>query len=330
VNEESSSEHDCALAVEKFNNGLVIHQATLCALSPLVLALPLLGQCNPRYFRSMDINPASLIVQFSSQYSQPCGQPPQDSYFERFDRIDLTLVDYIVPNGRGLAASRLGYFDLSPGLKLQQRRKTQELFSGAFGQVFTNISYQYDVVGGSPAISFQVRPYRSSTQHEEASVVSALPSAANQLNEITVIRAFRSTSGESVAVATYDPGDGDLRDITVDLKDKDDWKSTPVRLEEGIGTFGFPAHFSVDMYRDSPKWLFPSGARSSYLTVVSFHYNHNRWVQQDVFEDGDKEHGHYKTRFLEYKFTGQDSSLEPFDQTLPWSSIDRRRELTPK
>lgn len=317
-------------AVEKFDNGLVIPRNALLALSPLILALPLPGQCNPRYFRSMDINPASLMVQFSSQYSQPCGQPPEDVYFERFDRMDLTMVDYIVPNGRESAASRLGTLTLSAGLKLQQRRKIQELFRGAFGQVFTDISYQYDVVGGSPAISFEARPYRSNTQHEEPSVISGLPSAANQLNEITVIRAFRSTTGESVAVATYDPGDGDLRDITVDLKDKDDWKSTPVRLDEGISTFGFPDHFSVDMYRDIPKWLFPSGTRSGYLTVVSFHYNHNRWVKQDVFEDGDKGPRHSKSRFLEYKFTGQDSSLEAIDQTLPWLSIDRRRELAPR
>jgi len=307
----------------------VIYSAVARVLSFIVLALPLIGQCNPRYFRNMDIDPTNLIVRFSDQYSQPCGEPPQDSYFQRFDRLDLTMVDSVVPKHRDVAASRLGFFYLSPGLKLLSREKIQELFSWPDGQVFATIRYNYDATYGPSTISFEVRPSRSEIQHEPATVASALPSSANELIAITVIRVFRSTSGETVAVGTYNSG-GDLLDVTVDLLDKGSWLSAGGHLDENMSNFGFPPSLSVAAYQSNPNWQSPLGARSSYLTVVSFHYNRNRWVRQDVFADGDGEPGKHQTRFLEYQLTAEDSLLEAIDRTLPWAGIDRRRELPSK
>jgi hypothetical protein len=94
--------------------------------------------------------------------------------------------------------------------------------------------------------------------------------------------------------------------------------------------FGFPASFSIAAYQANPTWQSPLGTLLSYLTVVNFHYNRNRWVRQDVFVDGDTEPGKHQTRFLEYQLTAQDSMLETADRTLPWGGIDRRRELPSK
>jgi hypothetical protein len=200
----------------RVDNKPVIYPGAVRVLSFVVLGLPLMGQCNPRYFRSMDIDPASLMVRFSGQYSQPCGEPPQESYFQRFDRLDLTMVDRIAPNN-GVAASRLGFFYLSPDLKLLSREKTQELFSWPNGQVFATIRYGYDTTYGPASILFEVRPSRGEIQHEPATIAMSLSSAANELSAISVVRAFRSASGETVAVATYSPAHGDLLNVTGDM-----------------------------------------------------------------------------------------------------------------
>ncbi|HEY1758479.1 MAG TPA: hypothetical protein VGG72_24120 [Bryobacteraceae bacterium] len=271
----------------------------------------------------MDIDPASLMVRFSGQYSQPCGEPPQESYFQRFDRLDLTMVDRIAPNN-GVAASRLGFFHLSPDLKLLSREKTQELFSWPNGQVFATIRYGYDTTYGPASMIFEVRPSRGEIQHEPATIAMSLSSAANELSAISVVRAFRSASGETVAVATYSPAHGDLLNVTGDMSPR-----VGISMKTWVA-FGFPASFSIAAYQANPTWQSPLGTLLSYLTVVNFHYNRNRWVRQDVFVDGDTEPGKHQTRFLEYQLTAQDSMLETADRTLPWGGIDRRRELPSK
>jgi hypothetical protein len=299
----------------------VTYTAALRGLCFVILAVPLSGQCLTRYYRNMDINPASLTVQFSGEYSElPCGHVPTEPYFERSDLSTHTAVDRIV-NG-----SRLGFFYLAPGfLNLPSRDKIQELFNGPRGPVFTTIHYHYDATYGWPQpISFQVRTSRSEIPHEPATVITTLPSDANQLNAISVIRACRPTSGETVPVATYTP-DGNPLGVTVDLLVKGDWMSRGGYLDENVQKFGFPKRLFVAEYQSNPKWQSQVEDRLCYLTVVSFHYNHNRWVRQDVFAESGNEPAERQTRILRYKLTAQDASLEAVDRTFPWAGIDRRR-----
>jgi hypothetical protein len=159
-------------------------------------------------------------------------------------------------------------------------------------------------------------------------IISDPPSPTAQLNSITVARILRSEAQDLVAVGIYN-SNGELLSVVVDAftsgKGGPVPRPTTVKtmddvINYDIQTFGFPVRFFVDEYRRIPNALYLRADGASPFTVISFHYERNRWVEQYVFEDSGRNPTEYHTRHLEFRFTDQDEALRLADRTLPWST----------
>ena len=120
-------------------------------LLPLAV-LPLLP-AQVRFYRTMEIDPGSLVLRFSNEFPLRAGFPTEE-YFQHSG----IHVEHVVPLGRNQPVSHPDFSYVSRDLVLQQRRKFQEQFSGSFGAIIAESAYSYPGLDyGSPEIGFSVR-----------------------------------------------------------------------------------------------------------------------------------------------------------------------------
>jgi hypothetical protein len=295
-------------------------------LLPLAV-LPLLT-AQLRFYRTMEIDPGSLAVRFSNELPFRAGFP-KEAHFLYWG----LYVDHVVPLGPNQPISHPDAFSMSRDLILTHRRKFQEIFSGSFGSIIAESTYYYP--GGDygfPAIHFGVRADSYKIQGEVPRIIDDPPSPTAQLNSITVARILSSEAEDLVAVGTYNPN-GELLCVVVDAFKSG--KAVPVSRPSSLLTvddvinydirrFGFPVKFSVDEYRLVPNTLYLRAGGSAPFTLVSFHYEHNRWVEQYLFEDAGLNPAKYHLRHLEFLYTDQDQALRLADRTLPWTTANER------
>src|ERR1035437_8229019 len=120
-------------------------------LLPLAV-LPLLP-AQVRFYRTMEIDPGSLVLRFSNEFPLRAGFPTEE-YFQHSG----IHVEHVVPLGRNQPVSHPDFSYVSRDLVLQQRRKFQEQFSGSFGAIIAESAYSYPGLDyGSPEIGFSGR-----------------------------------------------------------------------------------------------------------------------------------------------------------------------------
>ncbi len=301
---------------------------TFAATDRIILPLAVLQLLPAQVYRTMEIDPVSLVLRFSNEVAVGAGFP-KEAHFQRFG----SSVDHVVPLGRNQPISHPEIYYVSRDLVLKQRRKFQEIYSGSFGVIIAESSYSYPGTDQPfPQIGFSVRADIYKVKAEVPRIISEPPSPTAQLNSITVARILRSEAEDLVAVGIYNPN-GELLSVVVDAFTSG--KGAPVSrptsiktmddvINYDIQTFGFPVRFSVDEYRRIPSALYLRADGAGPFTLVSFHYEHNRWVEQYLFEDSGRNPTDYHTRHLEFPLTDQDEALRFADRTLPWSTANQR------
>ena len=103
---------------------------TLATAARIILPLAVLQLLPAQVYRTMEIDPGSLVLRFSNEL--PLGARfPTEEHFQKFG----SNVEHVVPLGSNQPISRPDTFYMSRDLVLQQRRKFQEIFSGPFGAI---------------------------------------------------------------------------------------------------------------------------------------------------------------------------------------------------
>jgi hypothetical protein len=284
------------------------------------------------FYRTMQIDPQSLLVTFSDllpDHCTTCGP----FYWPFTGHTGAYSVDHY--DGKQPYPHRVRYsaFAVSAENRLWSRTKRQELLHGAFGTVYAQTQFYYGNTLGYEGIKFSVSLYANEAEHEPPQIITALPETQLELSAITLVRVFRSPPEYIVLTAQYSP-DGYLDFLSVDGAKDGNWAHNSVlqSLDDSLGLglgeltknqirFGFPERFPVADYlrKAEPGWK--AAAVPSTLDVVNLHYERNRWVRQDSFSARGKE-----TRFLTYAVTPQDLMLEPVDKRMPFGpSISRRK-----
>lgn len=285
------------------------------------------------FYRTMDIDPQSLLVTFTDllpDHCTTCGP----FYWPFTGHTGDYSVDHF--DGKRPYPHRVRYnaFAVSPENRLGSRTKRQELLHGAFGTVYAQTQFYYGDTPGYEGIKFSVSLYANEAEHEPPQIITALPETQLELSAITLVRVFRSPPEYIVLIAQYSP-DGYLNFLSVDGAKDGNWVHNSVlqSLDDSLGfglgeltknqiRFGFPERFPVADYLKKAEPVWKAAAMPSTLDVVNLHYERNRWVRQDSFSVKGKE-----TRFLTYAVTPQDLMLEPVDQTMPFGpSISRRKK----
>jgi hypothetical protein len=284
------------------------------------------------FYRTMDIDPQSLLVTFSDllpNHCETCGP----FYWPFTGQTGDYSVDHY--DGKQPYPHRVRYnaFAVSAENRLGSRTKYQELLHGLFGTVYAQTQFLYGSTSGYRGIKFYAYLYANEAEHEPPQIIAELPGTHLELSAITLVRVFRSPPEYIVLIAQYAP-DGYLEFLSVDGAKDGNWvhRSELQSLDEslGLGTgdqtknrirFGFPERFPVADYLKKAQPVWKVAAVPSTLDVVNLHYERNRWVRQDSFSRRGKE-----TRFLTYAVTPQDLMLEPIDKIMPFGPFISSRK----
>jgi hypothetical protein len=293
------------------------------------IAAAQIGLGNPRgYFRIMEIDPRTRAV--TLQDAIPGTTRPSGEFFAPFTN---QTGDYTVDHFDG--KQRFNAFWVSHSGFLSYRTKIQELVRGPFGSVYSWSNCYYSE-SGAHAITFHVRAYANAVPHELPQVVSALPKDHDlQLDAISIIRVFPVGPGFIVVSGQYSP-EGLLDDVILDGARGGDWihQNKIDELDKSLGAnvvrsddylryqkrFGLPGKLRIaDLSTGASLW--GEADRPSSLTIVNLHYDRNRWVRQDSITSS----GVRNTRFLSYRTTAQDRSLDTIDRQLIFRPAVSRR-----
>jgi hypothetical protein len=285
-------------------------------------------ETNPIYLR-VSINPWSRIVSLSNEVSTREGFP-KEQYFQRFQSW---RIERAIPTGSGKPAARIEYFHVGKNDVLLERFKHQELFSNDLGTIVAETRLQYESEYGpgygAPCVTIDVRADTSGILRERPTLIADLPRSAEPLHMITVVRFSNLQRRDIAAVGTYSAG-GELVGVAEDILKPGQYPSPtkPMTMDEAtensIRQFGFPLRFSVDEFRKAPTALYERDAGPTTLTIISFHFARNRWIQQYVFADSLASSTHYERRVLEFRSTPEDEALRLLDEALPWKPWGER------
>jgi hypothetical protein len=304
----------------------------------LVALLPSL-QGEMKTYLKMEIDPGSRVVRLFDEHPISGGVPTVE-YFEQFlqqFRGQIrSSVDRVIPGKGHQLASRAEAFYIDPDGTLTSRRRFQEVFSIAGTSLVAESSYQYlGPVYAVPSISFAVRVDGASIRSEQPKIVDELPDSAKPLNGLTVIRISKLRGVDVAAIATYTEG-GELFNVAVDPLKSGVYLPQPAKpqtmddvIQESIYEFGFPVKLAVDAFQRKPTPVYQRSDTPAPLTVVSFHYARNHWVQQYIFDPSGTGTGP-SSRLLEFPYTAEDESLRFFDQALAWRPANDQRTFFPK
>ena len=311
----------------------------VCLLSVVVFLPPLPGQT--RAYLKMEIDPGSRILRLSDEVPIRRGYPSVEHFQEVIQGSPMgtrAFVDRVAPMRDGQPSGRTEVFYSNEDGVLVARRKFQEVFSGPLGVLVAESSYVYPGAEyGTGSIGFSVRVDNSSIRREVPKIIEALPWSATPLNSVTIIRIAKWQGIDLAAVATYSER-GELFNVAIDTLKSGDNMSKPAKsqtfdeaIQESIRQFGFPLSFGVDEFQREPTPLYGRSDGPAPLTIISFHYARNRWVQQYIFHGSTETPSKYEARFLEFRQTPQDDDLTPFDQSLAWGPAnDQRRSFSKK
>jgi hypothetical protein len=314
---------------------------TVRVLLLVALLPPLPGQM--RTYLKMEIDPGTRIVRLSGEVPISRGVPTVEhfqQFTQEFRQRIRTSVDRMVPIGEGQPSAFAELFYVNEDGSLAGRRTFQEVFRDSLGVFVAESFYQYPgypgLGYGVGLIGFSLRAENSSIRREVPKIIDQLPLSATPLTSITVIRISKLQGIDLAAVATYSD-QGELFSVSVDPLKPGDHVPQPTKrqtvnevIQESIHQFGFPLTFTVDGFQKQPIPLYQRSDSPCPLTVVSFHYARNRWVQQYVFHDASGTPSKYDMRFLEFRNTPQDDDLRFFDQALKWTPAGDQRMYFPK
>jgi len=201
-----------------------------------------LGSGNPHgFFRSMDIDPHTLVVTFRD--SIPGSLPPLSGSF--FWPSTNQTGDYTVDHFDAGPAQRIRYdaFWITDTGILRYRDKYQEILHRAFGTVYAHTTFCYGNEGAH-AIVFRVGPLGNEIDHEPPQIIPKLPTnGGHELSAITLVRIFAAPPGFLVATDEYSP-DGQLANVLLDGAKDGNWIH-PNRLNELDKTLDAPAKWTI-------------------------------------------------------------------------------------
>jgi hypothetical protein len=276
-------------------------------------------------FRDLAINPEKLTATWSGREwnVQRDGRVFYQVWSNQRGRHFIDELE--LPVG-SLQQYRYNSFHVDGEDRLITRSKYQELLSGPYGIVYAETTYHYadDYKGDNWTTSFETALYLADLPHEPAQIIDSLPSTGRlDITALSVIRVFRTDQEYVVASANYAP-DGHLESISVSASKDGKWLGNRFTLPGtpriGAGTligdhpstriaFGLPREFRLAAYLTKAVPLFGPAILPSTIDVVNLHYNRNRWVRQDSFENGGR-----ATRILAFRFTDEDKALEAIDR----------------
>jgi hypothetical protein len=216
------------------------------------------------------------------------------------------------------------FFSTDRKYRLIEREKNQELLRGEFGSVYAKTTYYYDSMYRGQATGFEVNSYSKLVSSDSPSIGASVPvDAASRVAAVSLVRIVKARPGFAILAATYSP-DGRLQSLTVDAARGGDWvaanelsgNNPPIgggRFHDGgiqlRPWYGIPDHFPVEAYTAEPSVQWPPTGYPERLTAVHLHYDRNRWVRQDIYENGVRT----ASRSLQFPATESDRVLAPID-----------------
>jgi hypothetical protein len=306
----ATSSHAWAVAGLGAVTGLAILCASAC------------GESSVEYYRDYAIDPTTLRVQPLESFG---FIPPKDGrYYFRFQfQHHRELLLEIETRGANGGHTCVDDFTMDSTYVLTYRAKHQELWRGAFGLILAESRYYYAAAYDGQGTSFQTVPNANLECVEHPTFPDLTPSASGvRLDAISVVLIARSDTAFLIATANYS-GAGRLQSFGAgsvaprgDLP-PDSLRAANVRItmarppEESTDTGGWPRAFdSTAVFTSDTTWV-DLGDRVPEMRLVSFHYDRNRLVREELDSAGRR----VPVRWLLFERTHADSVLAGRDTT---------------
>lgn len=286
----------------------------------LLAALLVCAGCRPAslptgqtFYKRISIDTTTLAVSFHDPISA-IPEPQTDFYWPFYRHDGHCSLDHFDTTTRTAPRIRYNAFELDPQHRVTSRTKHQVVLTGDFGTFYSETSYHYAPYYSPANTSFRVYAYANSMERELPQIGDSEVPREAHLSVVSVIRVFSTPAGHSLISACYAP-DGTLLSISEN-------SSVGGDCREGGGTvfgldyahperFGLPSRFPVVAYLSGSHNLFTPTDLTCELDCISFHYDRNRFMRQDIFRTGQP----VQTRTLTYKVTPEDTTLGPIDET---------------
>jgi hypothetical protein len=262
------------------------------------------------FYRHVSVDPKSLRVTFLDPV--PALPTPHGDFYWPFYGNGGCDVNHFSVNDPSQAKVRYNALNLTGSGTLQTRTKDQLLWRSQWGSVYSNTFFEYRPAYPTDRIPMRVSVYDNNFESEPPTILSApIPNAAT-LEAIVFIRVFEAPEGARFVIASYKPN-GTLVGTNEYESRGGNW------YQNGDGTWidrinpstvslcGIPRSFPVQDYlRSKVDLALPSFASTSkpLADCVSFYYDRNFLVAQDVFQRGT-----YQSSVLGYKRTYEDDAV---------------------
>jgi hypothetical protein len=286
------------------------------------LALLLAGGCRPApppppvgqtFYKRMSIDASTLVVSFHDPIPA-IPEPRADFYWPFYGGDGHCSLDHFDTRTRTTPRIRYNAFALDSQHRVTHRSKYQVVLAGEFGTFYSQTSYHYAPFYTSTDTSFRVYAYANSMESEPPQVSDVSISPGARLSVVSVIRVFQAPTGHTLISACYAP-DGLFLSVSENRSVGGDCREgggTTFGLDHGRPVrFGLPSRFPVAAYASGSRDFFTPTDVASQLDCISFHYDRNRIVRQDIFSTGKPA----QNRTLTYTVTPEDTALDPIDET---------------
>ena len=304
-----------------------------------MLALALVAGCKQRseYYRKMEIDSKALTVRLLEPFPGLYFGASGAFYFKFTSAYGRYTIDHFEKADKSAKSVRYNAFFVDPQDRLITRSKYHELLHGSFGTVFARTTYFYADEYGEKWTDFETAPYMNDVGSEPPQVMVEPPGGLPRtLSAVSVVRVVRAAPEFLIACANYAP-DGHLESLSVHGARGSDWIHTNhlgsaargFQAGRSIGDrpetreqFGLPREFPVTSYQLKRESPFASTRYPRVLDAVNFHYERDRWVEQDIFPA----EGLPSRRYLAFKVTPEDQALEPVDRQRLFGQFPYTRE----
>jgi len=300
-----------------------LHQPSLGVL--FLLALSFSGcQQRTQYFREMEIDPKTLTVKVNDSFLGLYFGASGVYYFKFLSTDGRYTIDHYEWPDKQSKAVRYNAFFVDAQNRLITRTKYHELLRGPFGTVSAQTTYFYAEQYGEKWTDFETALYMNDIGSEPGrELADAPPHLPQTVSAVSVIRVFKAAPEYVVVSANYAP-DGYLESLSVHGSKGGNWIHTNYldgsargfQVGRSIGDrpetraqFGLPREFPIAEYASKREPPFAATSFPNVLDVVNFHYQRDLWVEQDLFPAG----GPHAHRYLVFKVTPEDETLEPID-----------------
>lgn len=272
-------------------------------------------------YKSITIDPITLVVDLHDPL--PGTVDPQTDFYSPFSYADgHRSLEHFDTTTEHKPRIRYDFINLTANLRLASRQKNQVVLAGEFGTFYAESTFYYPTppTASNTTTLFDVHAYSNEQESEPPQISdAAIPSDAS-LTVISVIRVLVIPTGYRLVAACYSP-EGKLLNFSENNSTNGDCRLGGSidfgYADKDVTPVGIPSKFPSEAYLAGHRDIFTPSTQISSIDCVTFHYNRNRLLRQDIHHSGQP----LQSRTLRYKITPEDEALAAIDETHPFYQV---------